>query len=159
EGLAKRELNLSAILGKSAEARERRLVPEVIQDFFLQSAPIAGINITEPQRGRDVFRIGRIPRHLWPIGEMLEPRFGGLGREYRQIVFDKEKLKSEPTAEWVTPGHSLFEVVREDVQEHVRGDLARGAVFFDLNRDKPARINAYSAAVRDGRGNELHKRL
>jgi hypothetical protein len=35
EGLAKRELNLSAIIGKSAEARERRLVPEVIEDFFL----------------------------------------------------------------------------------------------------------------------------
>ena len=31
EGLAKRELNLSAIVGKSAEAKERRLVPEVIE--------------------------------------------------------------------------------------------------------------------------------
>src|SRR5207237_5967077 len=29
EGLAKKELNLSVILGKSAEAKERRLVPEV----------------------------------------------------------------------------------------------------------------------------------
>ncbi|HVT24167.1 MAG TPA: DUF3883 domain-containing protein [Rhizomicrobium sp.] len=159
EGLAKRELNLSAILGKSAEARERRLVPEVIQDFFVQSAPIAGIALTEPQRGRDTFRIGRIPRHLWPIGEALEPRFGRLGREYKQIVFDKEKLKADPTAEWVTPGHPLFETVREDLQEKVRDDMARGAVFFDLNRDNPARLNVYSAAVRDGRGNELHKRL
>ncbi len=89
EGLAKRELNLSAILGKSAEARERRLVPEVIQDFFLQACPIAGVTVTEPQRGRDVFRIGRVPRHLWPTGERLEPRFGRLGREYKHIVFDK----------------------------------------------------------------------
>src|SRR5438552_4034609 len=111
EGLAKRELNLSAILGKSAEARERRLVPEVIQDFFLQATPIAGVTVTEPQRGRNVFRIGRVPRHLWPIGERLEPRFGRLGREYRQVVFDKENLKKEPLAEWVTPGHPLFEAV------------------------------------------------
>ena len=35
EGLAKRELNLSAIIGKSAEAKERRLVPEVIEAFFV----------------------------------------------------------------------------------------------------------------------------
>ena len=42
EGLAKRELNLSAIVGKSAEAKERRLVPEVIEDFFVQAAPIVG---------------------------------------------------------------------------------------------------------------------
>jgi superfamily II DNA or RNA helicase len=159
EGLAKRELNLSAILGKSAEARERRLVPEVIQDFFLLAAPVVGVTVTEPQRGRNVFRIGRVPRNLWPIGERLEPRFGRLGREYKQIVFDKENLKREPLAEWVTPGHPLFESVREDVLETVRGDLARGAVFFDLNRDKPARISVYAASVRDGRGNELHKRL
>ena len=33
-GLAKRELNLSAIVGKSAEAHECRLVPEVIEGFF-----------------------------------------------------------------------------------------------------------------------------
>src|SRR5216684_4521125 len=159
EGLAKKELNLSAILGKSAEARERRLVPEVIQDFFVQAAPVAGVTMTEPQRGRNVFRIGRVPRHLWPIGERLEPRFGRLGREYKQVVFDKEKLKTEATAEWVTPGHPLFEVVREDVHENVRNDLARGAVFYDLNREKPARISVFSAAVRDGRGNDLHKRL
>ena len=43
EGLAKRELNLSAIVGKSEEAKERRLVPEVIEDFFVQAAPYAGI--------------------------------------------------------------------------------------------------------------------
>lgn len=159
EGLAKRELNLSAILGKSAEARERRLVPEVIQDFFIQSAPIAGVSMTEPQRGQNVFRVGRVPRNLWPIGERLEPRFGRLGREYKQVVFDKENLKKEPLAEWVTPGHPLFEAVREDLLENVRDDLARGAVFFDLNRDAPARISVFSAAVRDGRGNELHKRL
>ena len=39
EGLAKRELNLSAIVGKSVEAKERRLVPEVIEDFFVAAAP------------------------------------------------------------------------------------------------------------------------
>ncbi len=44
EGLAKRELNLGAIVGKSAEARERRLIPEVIEDFFTAAAPIAGVN-------------------------------------------------------------------------------------------------------------------
>jgi superfamily II DNA or RNA helicase len=154
EGLAKRELNLSAILGKSAEARERRLVPEVIQDFFLQSAPIAGVTLTEPHRGQNVFRIGRVPRNLWPIGERLEPRFGRLGREYKQVVFDKENLKKEPLAEWVTPGHPLFEAVREDVLESVRDDLARGAVFFDLNRDKPARLPGSADEAHRGRSSD-----
>ena len=51
EGLAKRELNLSAILGKSAEAKERRLVPEVVEDFFLQAAPLTGVYPKEIQKG------------------------------------------------------------------------------------------------------------
>ncbi len=159
EGLAKRELNLSAILGKSAEAKERRLVPEVIEDFFLQAAPLTGIYPKEVQKGKHVFRVGRIPRMLWPVGERLEPRFGKLGREYKQIAFDKTFLTDDPTLEWVTPGHSLFECVREGVWERVQNDLNRGAVFYDINRKQPGRLDVFSAAVRDGRGNTLHRRL
>src|SRR5438094_4704545 len=133
EGLAKRELNLSVIVGKSAEAKERRLVPEVVEDFFLNAAPIVGVTISETAKGHHLYRVGRIPRNLWPIGERLEPRFGKLGREYKQVVFDKRLLQSDATSEWVTPGHPLFEVVRDDAQERVRDDLQRGAVFFDLH--------------------------
>jgi hypothetical protein len=76
EGLAKRELNLGALIGKSAEARERRLVPEVIEDFFCQAGPLAGVHPKEARTNAHVYRIGRVPRTLWPIGERLEPRFG-----------------------------------------------------------------------------------
>jgi superfamily II DNA or RNA helicase len=159
EGLAKRELNLSVIVGKSAEAKERRLVPEVVEDFFLNAAPIAGVQISETVKGHHLYRVGRVPRNLWPIGERLEPRFGKLGREYKQVVFDKRLLLSDATSEWITPGHPLFEVVREDAQERVREDLQRGAVFFDLHCKEPSRLNIYSAAIHDGHGHVLHRRL
>jgi superfamily II DNA or RNA helicase len=159
EGLAKRELNLSAIVGKSAEAKERRLVPEVIEDFFVQAASIAGIHPKETGKGQHIYRIGRVPRTLWPLGERLESRFGKLGREYKKITFDKNILTNDPTLEWVTPGHPLFECVREDVLARVRDELRRGAVFFDLYRQSPARLDVFSAAIVDGLGNTLHKRL
>ena len=159
EGLAKRELNLSAIIGKSAEAKERRLVPEVVEDFFVQAGPHAGVHPRMVRGDQHIYRIGRIPRTLWPIGERLGPRFGKLGREYKQIVFDKKFLTDDPTLEWVTPGHPLFESVREDVFERVQTDLRRGAVFYDLHRKEPARLDVFSAAIRDGRGNVLHRRL
>lgn len=158
EGLAKRELNLSALIGRSAEARERRLVPEVIEDFFVQAAPIAGITPKEA-RAQRVYRIGRVPRTLWQIGDRLEPRFGKLGREYKHIVFDKNRLTEDATLEWVTPGHPLFEAVREDILERTQEDLHKGAIFFDLHRSEPARLDVFSAAIRDGRGNILHRRL
>jgi hypothetical protein len=93
------------------------------------------------------------------VGEGLEPRFGKLGREYKQFIFDKELLKRTPTAEWVTPGHPLFETVRESLAESVRGDLEKGAVFFDVHRNAPARLSIYSASIRDGLGHVLHQRL
>ena len=159
EGLAKRELNLSSIIGKSAEAKERRLVPEVIEDFFVQAGPLVGVHPRLLKKGRHIYRMGRVPRTLWPLGEKMEPRFGKLGREYKQIVFEQELLKNDPTLEWVTPGHPLFECVREDALERVQEDLRRGAVFFNLHCDTPSRLDVFSAAIRDGRGHTLHRRL
>ncbi len=162
EGLAKRELNLSAIFGKSAEAKEKRLVPEAIADFFLEAAP--AVNVHPKAAGKTgnnsrVYKIGKIPRTLWPTGDRLEPRYGKLGREYKQIAFDKTLLQKDPTLEWVTPGHPLFECVRESVLDSVGDDLQRGAVFFDLHLNEPVRLDVFSAAIRDGKGRTLHKRL
>lgn len=159
EGLAKRELNLSAIMGKSEEAKERRLVPEVIEDFFVQAGPIVGLPAKPIRQDSHIYKLGRVPRSLWETGEKQEPRFGKLGREYGQVVFDKRLLQNDATLEWVTPGHALFEVVRTDVATRASEDLRRGAVFFDIHRSLPTRLDVFSAAVRDGRGNEVHRRL
>jgi hypothetical protein len=159
EGLATRELNLAALIGRRTEAKERRLVPEVIEDFFVHAAPLAAINPKEARGKEHIYHIGRIPRTLWQIGERLEHRFGRLGHEYKQIVFDKEYLKGNPTFEWVTPGHPLFECVREEVLQRVQNDLRRGTVFYDLHRKEPARLDVLSAAIQDGRGKVLHRRL
>ncbi len=159
EGLAKKELNLSAIVGKSVEAKERRLVPEVVEDFFVTAAPLAGVHPT-PVRGQEhVYRVGKVPKSLTGIGDGLEPRFGRLAREYQRIAFDKRLLENDGTLEWVTPGHPLFECVRTDVQERSASDLRRGAVLWDLHTKAPYRLDVFSAAVKDGRGNTLHKRV
>ncbi|PDV97781.1 protein NO VEIN domain-containing protein [Candidatus Chloroploca asiatica] len=175
EGLAKRELNLAAIVGHTAEARERKLVPEVIRDFFLQASSVAGIQVRavgrsastdKPRTGPlgnpgsgPIYRVGRIPRTLVEIGEQQEARFGRLGREYKQIAFDQHALKDDATLEWVTPGHPLFEAVREDIRAQTQTDLQRGAIFFEFQRNMPARLDVFSASIVDGRRKELHCRL
>lgn len=106
-----------------------------------------------------MFRIGRVPRNLLPIGDRQEDRFGRLGREYRQIVFDKAHLPDDPSLEWVTPGHPLFEAVRADITQRTLGHLDKGAVFFDLHRSEPALLDLFAASIKDGRGRTLHRRL
>lgn len=159
EGLAKKELNLSALIGKSVEAKERRLVPEVVEDFFVGAGPIAGVHANTVRGKEHVFRVGKIPKTLTPIAERLEPRFGRMGREYQRIVFDKRLLSDDATLEWVTPGHPLFECVRADVQERVASDLRRGTVLWDLHAKHPYRLDVFTASIKDGRGNTLHKKL
>jgi superfamily II DNA or RNA helicase len=159
EGLARRELNLSAIVGRSIEARERRLVPEVVEQFFVEAAPEVGISPKGGAREPHVYRIGRVPRQIVATGDRLEPRFGRIAREYGRIAFDKAHLRADPTLEWVTPGHALFEAVREEALERVGEHLRRGGVFWDLQRVSPAVIDVFAASVCDGRGRTLHRRL
>ncbi len=159
EGLAKKELNLSAIVGKSTEAKERRLVPEVIEDFFVTAAPVVGLLPKESKSKSNVYRVGKVPRRLWPMGEKLEPTFGRLGKEYKDIVFDKSLLAANATAEWVTPGHALFETIRESLWQQVRGGLMRGSLFYDLHTANPYHLDVFSVSIKDGRNNELHRRL
>jgi len=52
EGLAKTHLNLSAIIGKREEAKERRLVPEVVTDFFIRGGEYCGLKLHEVKRVR-----------------------------------------------------------------------------------------------------------
>lgn len=157
EGLAKKSLNLSAIVGKSEEAKERRLVPEVIQDFFLSAAPVADLPVTT--RKPNVFRVGKIPSNLVDWGSRLEPRYGRLGKEYRSITFSKKKLEEDPTLEWVTAGHPLFESLRAKLENDSQHDLFRGAVFFELQRREPALLDVFTAEIRDGKSSTIHKRL
>jgi superfamily II DNA or RNA helicase len=157
EGLARRELNLSRLVGKSAEARERRLVPEVVEDFFVQAAPICGMAVQTLRP--HLYRIGRIPRPILSIGEQQESRFGAMGKEYRQVVFDQSLLAAEATAEWVTPGHPLFEAARQSIVAGTEADLERGALFYDLQASEPYLLDVFGAAIKDGLGECLHQRL
>lgn len=157
EGLARRELNLSSLIGRQVEARERRLIPEVIEDFFTQAAPLSGIQLKGA--GEHLYRIGRVPRNLWGIGERLEPRFGELAHEYKTATFDKVRLQDDPTLEWVTPGHPLFEAVREDILTQALQDLEHGAVFYDIHSNEPVCLDVFEASILDGRGKRLHSRL
>ena len=159
EGLANKELNLAAVIGKSAEAKERRLVPEVIEDFFIEASKDAGLKLTRSRGRNHIFRVGRIPRNLISVGDELEPQYGRLGKEYRDIVFDKEMLRKDPSWEWVTPGHPLFEALRTDVEREAAGSLGRGAIFYDLHRDVAIRLDVFSANICDGCNNVLNRRI
>ena len=159
EGLATKNLNLSALVGKSMEAKERRLVPEVVEDFFVSAAPMAGLQPAATKGNEHVYRVGRVPKPLRSVGERLEPQFGKLGADYPRIIFDKRILSEDATLEWVTPGHPLFEAVRTDVAERVASAMRSGAILYDLHTATPYRLDVFGGSIKDGRGSTIHRRL
>lgn len=65
-----------SIKAAADDSARGRALPEVIEDFFLSAAPMTGLAPKPVRTGSKVFKLGRIPRNLWPTGERLEPRFG-----------------------------------------------------------------------------------
>ena len=63
------------------------------------------------------------------------------------MVFDKEFLKKDPTLEWVTPGHPLFETVRDETLDRVDEHLKRGAIFYDIQRKSPCLLDVFAAGL------------
>jgi hypothetical protein len=78
---------------------------------------------------------------------------------WNPVRLEQRVIATDPTLEWVTPGHPLFETVRSDILARVEDHLRRGAVFFDLHREPPAVLDVFAASVKDGRRSTLHRRL
>jgi hypothetical protein len=136
----------------------------MINDDFAEAAPLVGISAPglgrrAPDAPPRAYRLGRLPRGLLQVGQRLERRYGRLAQEYKAIALDKCLVTAEATLEWVTPGHPLFESIREATWERVADDLERGAAFFDVHRAEPARLDVYTAAIGDGLGHTVEQRV
>jgi hypothetical protein len=137
EGLARRELNLSAIVGKSAEAKERRLVPEVIEQFFGAAAPESGLQPKPTAPDARVFRVGKVPRNLLPIGDRQEERFGRLGREYGKIALDKAVIPPDVARRRNGPPRA------DDLSRHFAGPARYVALFLPNPSGGAGRASAW----------------
>ncbi len=75
------------------------------------------------------------------------------------VVFEEELLLKDPALEWVTPGHPLFEAVREDLLSDAARDLQLGCVLYDQHASAPYRLDFFAASVKDVRDSRTHRRL
>ena len=161
EGLAKKELNLSAIVGKSVEARERRLVPEVIEDFFVEAAPESG---RPPQGGRQ--GRPRLPRRQGAPHPDPDRRAAGAPVRAARPRLSARSPSTRPSSRRTRPwngsrrGIRSSRSVREDVARPRRATTCGGGRSSSTSSAKePARLDVFAASIKDGRGDCLHRRL
>ncbi|NPV74523.1 MAG: DUF3883 domain-containing protein [Pelotomaculum sp.] len=156
EALATRHLDLSRIIGEQRIARENRLVPEYIENFFFRAAQKLEIKCEKRQDG--FWRINSVPFEVRNQPYEFKIKCGEVHREYLKVAFDKEAAFNAQ-AEFVTMGHPLMEAVLETVFKRYRQDAARGAVFIDPDGRKNGLLWFLTGEIKDGRGEVAGRRL
>ncbi|MGH7069911.1 MAG: helicase-related protein [Acetobacteraceae bacterium] len=157
EGLATKNLNLGMLVERRARARERRLVPETIARFLAAAAPVIPLAL-KPAGPQHSFEAIRTPAVLLRYEHDQSWKLTPLASRYPRWTTDRETAAKQ-NFEWVTPGHPLFEAVRRHVWSEAEAALAKGATFYSLQHERPARVDFYRARVVDGVGHVIRERL
>ena len=158
EGLAAKRLNLEMLIERRARAQERRVVPETIARFLSETAGYANLALKPVARLPHTFDPGKTPTVLRRYERESDWYLPALAAEYQQLSTDRDTAE-EHHLEWVTPGHPLFEAIRRHTFQLAQEHLKKGACFYSLTHDAPARIDFYRARVVDGLGHVVHERL
>ena len=158
EGLASKKLNLEMLIERRARAQERRVVPETIARFLDESAGYANLSLKRLASLPHTFDPGKTPAALRRYERDPDWRLPALAAKYPRLSTDRDTAEDNKL-EWVTPGHPLFEAVRRHTYRLSQDDLKKGACFYSLAYDAPARIDVYRARVVDGLGHVIHERL
>ena len=153
--LATPHVDLTGIQQEERDSKERRLTPEFVERFFVDSLRYLGGRLT-PGGNRD-WRLNFIPAPIRQ--EARSHNTGEFGQENRLITFRKDRLRRDPPAEFVAPDHPLFDAVLRRMLEQGRPSLSSGTVFTDKQAREPYLVWLLEAAVRNGLGEEVHRRL
>ncbi len=156
EALATRHIDLTRILGEQRKAKENRLVPEYIEEFFKTASQKLNIKMEEREKG--LWRIASVPFDIRNQTHQFKIKFGEIQREYARISFDKDRaFKSQ--AEFVAMGHPLLEGVVEQIFSKYAEIAIQGATFVDPEGKRDGIIWFLEGEIKDGKGETAGKRL
>jgi superfamily II DNA or RNA helicase len=158
EGLASKKLNLEMLIERRARAQERRVVPETIARFVREAAEFVPWTLKPVGGLPHTFEPARTPSLLRRYEKEADWRLPALADRYPRCSTDRETAETEKL-EWVTPGHPVFEAIRRHTSARACEVLGRGATFYSLQHEGPARIDFYRARIVDGLGQVIHERL
>ena len=153
--LATPHVDLSGIHQEERDSKERRLTPEFVERFFVDSLRYLGGRLA-PGGDHD-WRLDFIPASIRQ--EARSHNTGEFGQENRLVTFRKDRLRRDPPTEFVAPDHPLFDAVLRRILKQGRPSLSSGTVFMDKQAREPYLVWLLEAAVRNGLGEEVHRRL
>lgn len=144
-------INLPQVSELQQQAREHGLIPEYTREFFRKT--FETLNSTLHQRRDAFFRIERIPFQIARTSQ--DPQFRQMyppltRGNYPKVTFDKAHASTDPTVEFISFGHPLFEATLRYVEKEYTEDFKIGACFSDPDERFNGVIVFYEGEIRDG---------
>ena len=146
ESLAKRDVDLSRLRADREQSELTRIQPEYTSRFFVQALEKLGGKATLRQDGLYTMR----------VPYELRNKALGVKSEYLKTTFDK---RAAYDADFLAPGHALFDLVLQQTLEMAGPVLRQGATFELDGLTDDATLGFYELAVVDGQGATASRRL
>jgi SNF2 family DNA or RNA helicase len=159
ESLATRHIDYTRIKEMAEKAKEYRLIPEYVEEFFKAAFAKAGGKFRVRKDG--FIAIDSVPYEIRKKAEAVDfkNKYGIILRSYPKATFDKEIAFKNPDAEFISFGHPLFEALLDWVTENYFPKLQKGTVFKDPSGKYNGLFWFFEGEVRDGKGEIAGKRL
>ena len=159
ESLATKFIDYTKIREMADRAKEYRLIPEYVEEFFKRAFKKAGGKIRELRSG--FIAIDSIPYEIRRIAENIgfKNRYGLLMRRYPKATFDKDLAFKNPDAEFISFGHPLLEALLKWIKNKFGEEARQGAVFKDPSGALDGYIWIYIGEVFDGNGQVAGRKI
>ena len=159
ESLATKHIDYTRIKEMAEKAKEYRLIPEYVEEFFKKAFQMAGGRFREREEG--VISIDSVPYEIRKIAKEIDfkNRFGTILKSYPKATFDKDIAFKNQDYEFISFGHPLFEALLEWIKRNFSTKLLRGAVFEDPSGIYNGILWFFKVEVNDGKGEVAGKRI
>lgn len=118
---------VTALRDEMQRAEARRLQPYFIRNFFLSAFQQLGGKFLDPKNGS--YRLNHVPKLI----RDKAPRYMPIASEYARVCFEKHlvDIPGKPSADLLSPGHALLDVVVDLTLEQRQSALDAGVVLVD----------------------------
>ncbi|MGC8734644.1 MAG: helicase-related protein [bacterium] len=159
ESLATRSIDYTRIKEISQKAKEYRLIPEYLEEFFKKAFEKAGGKFRKLKN--QLISIDSIPYELRKISENMDfkNRYGNILKSYPKATFDKDIAFKNPDIEFISFGHPLFEALLEWIFNNFSQEIRKGTVFIDPTGNLDGYILFFIAEIKDGNNEIAGKKI
>jgi len=159
ESLATRHIDYTRIKEMAEKAKEYRLIPEYVEEFFKKAFKKTDGKYRIRKDG--FISIDLVTYEIRKIAEGVDfkNRYGSILKSYPKATFDKDIAFKNPDIEFISFGHPLFEALLKWVSKNYFSKLQKGAVFEDPSGRYDGVLWFFEGEVKDGKGQVAGKRL